>query len=276
MLSTMNHQKVCLYFFLFISIFFNACTKSDKNEERSDACNVIDLDTRSKDKGSKIVQGSECSSENSPIVNITLLPEKGGVATCSGTMLTSRHVLTAAHCYQAQSKDQDIVSSSVSVNGRDVPVDNVTIHPQYNGDVVPAQNDVAVVLLDREVAARTVPILLSRSLQPQDTIAIYGFGQDENEDSGVLRSGEMDIVGINGQFFYGKFQEGGSTICSGDSGGPAIIKFKSGDINKIGIVGVISFGSVPCNSDSTAGFANIQSSSVLSFLSEILPNLPTV
>jgi trypsin len=252
---------------LVLAVFLISCTKSG-GDERGDACSVIDLESRTQ----KIVQGTECSSSDSPVVIITLLPKEGGVATCSGTMLTNRHVLTAAHCYS----DQNITSSSVRVGGRDVAVAQTSIHPQYNGEDVPPQNDVAIITLDRDVATRTVPILLSRTIEPNDEFSIFGFGLDENDISGVLRSGEMKVTGINSQFFFAQFNEGGSTICSGDSGGPAIVKFKSDNGDKIGIIGVNSFGTFSCNNDSTAGFTNLQSNSVLNFLSQVLPNFPSV
>jgi hypothetical protein len=151
----------------------------------------------------------------------------------------------------------------------------LTIHPNYAGEQLPPQNDVAIVTLAADAPGGTLPIILSRSLQPGDIVSIYGYGLDGEANPGVLRSGEMRVQGINSQFFSARFDDEGSNVCEGDSGGPAIVQVKNqaGD-TVTGVVGVTSFGQVPCNEEGISGFTNLQSSSVQTFLNNVFPGFP--
>jgi secreted trypsin-like serine protease len=257
--------KQLLVLMLFSS--FLACTKSDSGDLATDACDTLGLNTRS--AINKIVQGTECSRAGSPVVALTVLPTDGNVAICSGSMITNRKVLTAAHCF-----DLDYTSVSVQAAGIDIPVSRITLHPQFNADQIPFQNDVAIVELARDAGVPTLPLILSKTLEPRDKISIFGYGADENLVAGILRSGEMRVTGINSQFFTAEFDLDGSNICNGDSGGPAIYSFKDNQgVRRTGIIGLTSFGQDPCEDTGTSGFQYIQSTAVLNFITATVPEV---
>jgi secreted trypsin-like serine protease len=243
------------------------CTDSPNNDPATSACNVLGLETRS--TFNKIVQGTECKRSGSPVVFITVLPDDGSVSICTGTLLTSRTVLTAAHCF-----DFAFNSASVQVAGVDYSINRVLIHPEFNSESIPFQNDVALVELSQDTGIPALPIILSRTLEPGDIISIFGYGIDENFSSDILRSGEMRVTGINSQFFSANFELAGSNTCQGDSGGPAILTFDDPDGTRVsGIIGITSFGEDPCQKAGVSGFQNIQSISVVNFLSANVPGL---
>ena len=78
-----------------------ACTKGgddddddDSSGPRTNACSVLGLNAR-------IINGTECSTSNSPVVELEMVDTFGQVALCSGTMITKDDVLFAAHCLPA-------------------------------------------------------------------------------------------------------------------------------------------------------------------------------
>jgi secreted trypsin-like serine protease len=245
------------------------CTKSnsDSNDPSQNACGTIGLTTR-------VFNGTECQIDGSPVVNVTLLPTDGGVVICSGTLVTPNTVLTSAHCFE-----NEIRSGSILAGDQDIPMQTVKIHPNYNGESVPSQNDVALITLQFPAPVRSLPLVLSRGIRTGDVIGVYGFGESasDNNSNGRLRSGEMVVEGINSQFFFAKFSDRGSRICQGDSGGPAIVQFSDQNGNtRTGIVGVTSFAEAGCSAEGVSGFQNIQSSAVLDFILTEIPGIPTI
>lgn len=232
------------------------------------ACSTIGLSTR-------IITGSECSENNSPVVEILLFQDDGRGAICSGTMLTSRTVLTAAHCFFERPNRVVVTAAGISVDGT-----TVNVHPDVRVDEANKAvfNDVAIITLASDVTLPTLPIVASRSVVAGDEIAIYGYGQteeesDSNSTSGRLRSGEMKVTEVNANFVDALFTGEGSNTCSGDSGGPAIIEVNG----QPGIAAVTSSGAiVDCGAGDLSRFANVQGASILDFITRIVPNVGVI
>ena len=244
-----------------------ACTESSNTPEET-ACNVLGLEERSFNP--KIMNGKQCSVLGSPVVELTITLAKGGGGVCSGTLITPNRILTASHCF-VTGKSNAISSMSALVEGRDVPVSGYAVHPKANLNSEPTF-DVAIADLSSPVGAPTLPLVISPILQPGDLFSIFGYGVDSEEVSGVLRSGQMNIQGVNSQYIQAKYASKGSSTCHGDSGGPAVFQFHDAQDNEVaGIIGVTSFGSANCEEDGTVYFANVQNTEIYSWILSVVP-----
>ena len=230
----------------------------------NDACDVLGLNTR-------IVNGSTCAESNSPVVRLVINFSDGSSGTCSGTLITSRSILSAAHCFidLENPSGARAISAVATVEGIDQTVVNFVVHPDAGvaADNASALNDVAVATLAQDVTTPTLPILVSSTPNHGDIISIYGYGIDQDGNFGGLRSGEMAIDSIDNDHIFALFNGTGSNTCGGDSGGPAVVQARDRDGNTFAaLIGVTSTGALAnCGSGDTSLFTNLQGS-VLSFL----------
>lgn len=252
------------YVIVIICLVLLACTKNEGEPERN-ACGVIGL-------GERIINGTVCSEDNSPIVQLTILFESGAIGTCSGARLTASDILTAAHCIEDIDGDS-VTSVTVRVAGIDQATTQLMKHPNY---AFP-QNDAAIVKLASPASGATLPLATSKGVQSEDIISIYGYGVNEDADAGALRSGQMKVTGVNSQDITAEFGSEGSSVCIGDSGGPAVFEIDGNP----GIVGITSFAAATsarqfCDEGSSSNFANVQGSSILSFILSTAPGTGTI
>jgi len=151
---------------------------------------------------------------------------------CGGTLISSRHVLTAAHCadFLSAADIQVLVGSqSLAAGGTRIAVSAAAIHPQWDPNLV--VNDVAVLTLAQPVTG-IKPVLLAATERAEDIVAavgaparITGWGQTSQTGPVTTELKEAAMV-IEGQACNGPTVNcAGSpghaqAVCFGDSGGP--------------------------------------------------------
>lgn len=236
----------------------------------NDACSVLGL---------KIINGTACPAMHSPVVSFDVTYNSQTVTSCSGTMITSRDVLTACHCFAGDTSGVEGIT--VFAGAASISTTDYSVHPgceEVQSPDVPSGdaifNDVAIIHLGSDAPVPTVPLLTSRSTKAGDVISIFGYGYDENGSLGTLKSGEMLVDSVTTDHVIADFNGDGSNTCQGDSGGPAI--YSGGGVK--GIVGITSSGdpNAQCMEGDVSLFANIQDPSILSFILSVVPNAPQV
>jgi MYXO-CTERM domain-containing protein len=174
-------------------------------------------------------------------MSIVLVMSNGGM--CSGTLIAPRVIMTAAHCADGISPGSFTIKFGNSIyTATDRYVDDKWVHPYYNEQQI--TNDIALLRLSSNAPSGVVPIpYLPKSIGittadvGSTPIEFVGFGMTDPYDDyssgtkmtltdtlswvcysgggcGYYNPGQMNTICINDT-------PGG--LCSGDSGGPALV-----------------------------------------------------
>ena len=208
----------------------------------------------------KIINGVEVSQADMPqYVKVFKQDSEGAWSGCTGTMIASRAVLTAAHCVDGA----QIVA--VQTDGNDGPLfyaEQWFVGAEYGTSEDVSHADIAVVITALPVGRPTLPLLASRMPEPGEQILVVGFGVDDAESGefGTLRAGLMTVADVTDEHVIVEYDGESSNVCFGDSGGPAVYFIKDGEqIVAAGIAGVVSAGTDPlCEPGDVTYYTNVQ------------------
>lgn len=163
-----------------------------------------------------ILSGAVCTPRG-PVVKLNMRQEGFAAGSCSGTLISARAILTAAHCL-----DDDITEIRVwPGEGPEFLAESFVAHPQFNKSTL--QFDVGVVLLGEDFPRAPAAILTSRPGLVGEAAIVAGFGRDENSDTTALRAGSTTISNVTATRLESIYAPPASSICSGDSGGPIFL-----------------------------------------------------
>lgn len=187
--------------------------------------------------GGDEVTGSEWSSAVAIVMPGTL---------CTGTLVTKRIVLTAAHCLVDNPPVGAMeVRLGNDVNSIAVPrygVARYGVHPDFCGtDTEVCKEDIfdyGYLELAEDVAGVQPTLPLTRqedwdeAMQIGGTVTVVGYGLADNggDITGIKRQVDVAITRFSGTGL--EFQAGGDGLdsCQGDSGGPAFVTLASGEV----------------------------------------------
>lgn len=220
---------------------------------------------------SKIVNGTDSNRES--VVLLRRFDGKTAVGRCSGTMIAKNLVLTARHCISDVVDDKVVSDDKITeifvFTGISAPASSANKAGAaargrqsvvYDSDDVTDQ-DVALIVLDRDV---NVPIAKLADTAPKkgDKLVTVGYGFDEDGKRVTTRRERTNrtvLANAGSRFIVDE------SICSGDSGGPAL---RAGNI-VVGVAEAVIVGdgagkTIRCvGANVTASFTSVASVSKL-------------
>ncbi len=241
-----------------------------------------------------IVGGQEASISQFPWqVYVESEFEEGGyrvIAACGGSILDATHVLTAAHCVDAEGTtvqhppaDFTVVAGASTTLGSSTTrqvtgVSHVRQHPYFTR-LPETKDDVAVLTLSKALTlsqamnAEAIPLVpIGATPAPGTPLSVSGYGLEngaENaEPNGKLYSTSLTAVasdpcrgavGVNSAVLLCAISSTSST-CRGDSGGALT------EGNPAVQVGIVDFGLQGCPAERPDGFTNVAAPEVRDFI----------
>lgn len=191
---------------------------------------------------------------------------------CTGTLITSDVVLTAAHCVFENGNYFIKYGATTLAEEVDlIPASNVWAHPRYNPTKF--ANDIGLIKLSEPVSLPNFPTLgnnaISKLVNARSRFTLFGWGRNQNDRSpellGTTRLLNLDRMAVKeyGNAFNANIMLGAGLYiarekvwagaCSGDSGGPLLMRAAGKDY----IVGVTSWGARDCDTSKPSVFARV-------------------
>lgn len=179
---------------------------------------------------------------------------------CGGTLISSQHVLTAAHCVADVTSNDVIVYAGIQrlserFNGQIRNLSTIYVHPNYSNSTL--VNDLAILKLSSSLnLSTTIGLCCLPTANSRLTIGDYpvyiGWGRTEptSDFSDELRQSEPEVV--NSSFCsYASLTDNqictgntSSIACYGDSGSPLMMKINDAWT----CMGVVNMGLLTCDS----------------------------
>ncbi|MDB4974480.1 MAG: hypothetical protein JWN48_2821 [Myxococcaceae bacterium] len=211
------------------AIAFHACASDDSAAEQAPA-------------DEPIIHGAASSAAQDAVIMLRI----GDQGLCSGTLVAPNLVLTARHCVSETDEGISCGADGVATQGGEVgadrkPTDLVVYTGRHESSLSAAargvrilhddasnlcNHDLALLLLDREVTdVKPAPLRLTDSTKVGESVTSVGWGLTSANSlpSSRMQRQRVSILDVGPSAETASRQMVvGESICSGDSGGPAL------------------------------------------------------
>lgn len=175
---------------------------------------------------------------------VVALTRGGSSSFCTGTLISPRVILTAAHCIDMLGADPNAniyFGSNTNDSGSRIAVGQKKQHPLWTGDLS-GGHDVGMLLMEFPVSDPTIAKTLNTSSPSSshigDAYRHVGFGvfdRDTGNADGQKRQGSTTITDTRGDVIISG--DSSLSVCFGDSGGPAFLSIDGVEV----VTGIHSF-----------------------------------
>ena len=222
---------------------------------------------------SAIINGQETTGFPSIVALYGKKPGADKGMLCTASVVAPTILLTAAHCVDPSIAGEGneyymLTSHNLTDQANPSPrikVASVHWDRRFSGQNLQGGHDIAVAILAEPTTL--TPLKFNRGPLPQLSRArLVGYGLNNGQaqtGAGIKRTAEVPVSSIDEKFVVtGSWF--GTTMCSGDSGGPVLANVNGEEL----IVGVNSFGFIQCMGTGSSTRVD----SYLDFVNQYLPN----
>jgi len=224
--KTKNKKQMLCVFLMLTSMAFTSCGINPERLNKTSSNQTLEL--------GDIVNGKSVKNKQEITQSIVAIMAHNdeGDALCTGTLLSENTILTAAHCVENDPQKLEIIFGINALKASDKNrriADKYIQQPNWQKHLPSGEGDLAIIHFKEAAPKQYQPVTLATSsfkLKKAQEIILAGFGVTDGESqsgAGKLRQTTSTVIDQRSPTEFATDGEK-SSVCFGDSGGPAFVK----------------------------------------------------